>query len=234
MQSLLENRKKKRKALFRPICVSLFFNLIPFFIFGRFSLSLALISGMMVYRQFLQSAYITIWFRRFNKHDIKLSKFNLYLINATRGLCSNITLQDSSYRSSFIFTEFQLYFIFLLAVLVPCAFSTLITFEVTQLLDLAHYFKSVFIITMIFSLSFSIWLCYRYFQYHGFFKLKEKTILQDINNVLRKAKKRGAVTGIYILRSGDEYWQQSVKYLLQFANAAVIDGDFKTFGQSFQ
>jgi hypothetical protein len=211
--------RDRRPGAFRlALPAGLFVSALMAFLGVRNPLPWGLVIGFFVYLKAVRSDRVLVWLRRFHRAEPGLLPFGTVLQRACSGLCVPMTLQDSSFKTSYAVSGIGLLPFYPMIALF--FFPPILVFLVTQgvLGELGGGFAAVA------SFLFSIVLLWRLFTRLGYRTLDAKKAMATLDrlvNAIRRRKGQGA--GVLVLKCEDQSWQGVVDLALRKADLALLD-----------
>jgi hypothetical protein len=143
-------------------------------------------------------------------------------------MCVPITLQDSSFRTSYIAGLNQLVLIFPITLGVGGLVVTFGAFLVWASVERLGGSSSEAIASAIVAAALltgtSVLIAKRIFETHGFKTVKARGALDFVRSLLARIRRRkGLASGVLILKTSDDSWKDVVSLALRGADAVVID-----------
>jgi hypothetical protein len=181
--------------------------------------------GAFVYFKAIRTDRVLVWLRRFHQDERGRLRFSTILRRACFGVCVPITLQDSSFKTSYMIGGSAL--ILLYPLLIPILFlPPILAFALTAWT--VGFQSSVGVaagsVAAVFALVFTVVFVARSVVRLGYTTLDARKAMAALERLLGAIRRRkGPGAGVVVLKCEDQSWQQVVTSALQKADVALLD-----------
>lgn len=188
----------------------------------------ASVAFFFVYFVLTRPKRFVLWLRRFNLANPKRTRFNRILNIACDGLCVPVTIQDSSFDTSYAASWSRLFQLLPLAFGVITILPFIVGFGLAWIAEQLSANSTVMIVVGIAGGLGSF--CLLLYKYKGSLHRRGQIILRKgsatahLREVLAKIASRKSIKfGVVVMNCSDEEWQEVVQLAMCEASAVIID-----------
>ena len=210
---------RRHRAFRLALPVGLFIAALLVFLGSRSGIMWGMAIGYVVYVKAVRSDRVLVWLRRFHRAEPGVLRFSTVLQRACSGLCVPMTLQDSSFKTSYAVSGSGLLLFYPVLgnlFIVPPVLVFVVTAGVLGAIGGAFAGATALILEIV-----VVRLLLMRRGYRTLDARKATATLDRLMSAIRRRKGQGI--GVLILKCEDQSWQQVVSDALQKADVALLD-----------
>jgi membrane protein implicated in regulation of membrane protease activity len=219
--------KRQQRAILLALTVAILSTALAL-VLGFASIVWSIVIGYFVYLRQTRSHRALLWLRRFHQSEPERLRFQFALNRACAALCLPITIQDSSYKTSYLAGGSQLILLiplffgisFLLAVMTAIAiyFAAEVTLGVSNIsIALAALIGLGILIASSLAVK-------KFLHLKGHKQLTRENAVPTLLKLLERIRRQKSFSlGTLVLKCGDEFWREVVQECMRGVDVVLID-----------
>lgn len=219
--------KRKKRAVLLAIMIALATTALAAFI-GFASVMWSLVIGYFVYLHQTRSDKALLWLRRFHQHEPDRLRFHFALNRACAAVCVPITVQDTSFRTSYLSSGSRLVLLIPMFVGFSLILSALTAIAIyaslESLADILHLPEVLAYLGGIAVLVAAVIGAKKFLDLKGYRQLAQESAIPKVLKLFdRIRQQRSLAVGTLVLKCGDAFWQEVVQECIRRVDVILID-----------